>query len=367
MDFKKISVGLFSTLLLISCSGETEKKETPASEYPTLVVKEQNATLEAVYPVTLKGLDDVEIRPRIDGFIDAVYVDEGAVVSKGQALFKINSPSAQQSLTSAEAAVKSAEAALNTAKLNVDRFKPLAEKGIVSNVQLESYQNAYQSSLASLNQAKASLANAQATMSWTNVTSPVNGVVGAINYRLGSLVNNANVLTTVANTNNVYAYFSLNEKALAEFLNKIEGKNQAEKIKNMPEVTLTLADGSVYPEKGKIETISGVVNVSTGSAQFRASFPNAHGELRSGASGRLSIPSVVENIFVIPQKGTFSQQDKTLVYTVHGDSVVSTLITVESMPDGKNYAVTGGLKSGDRVVTDGISSLQDGTKIKVGQ
>lgn len=366
MDLKKISVGLFSMLLLISCGNkQNEKTEAPISTYPTLVVKAQGAELESVYPVTIKGQDDVEIRPRIDGFIDAVYVDEGAVVKKGQSLFKINSPSAQQALTTAEATVKSAEASLNTAKLNVDRIRPLAEKGIVSNVQLETYQNAYQSSLAVLNQAKATLLNAQATMSWTNVTSPVNGVVGAIQFRLGSLVNSSNVLTTVANTNNVFAYFSLNEKDLIEFLNKAEGKTQAEKIKNMPPVTLVLADGSVYPEKGKIETISGVVNVSTGSAGFRAEFSNNEGALRSGASGKVTIPNQLENIYVIPQKATFNQQNKVLVYTVQGDSVVQSLITVEPMPDGKNYAVTGGLKDGDRIVTDGVSSLQNGKKIKV--
>ncbi|WP_026626931.1 efflux RND transporter periplasmic adaptor subunit [Dysgonomonas capnocytophagoides] len=366
MDLKKVSVSLFSALLLISCGGkQDQKQETPASVYPTLVLSTQNAQLESVYPVTIKGQEDIEIRPRVEGFIEAIYVDEGAVVKKGQALFKINSPASQQALTSAEALVRSSEATLNTAKLNVERFRPLAEKGIVSNVQLQTYENAYLASKASLEQAKASLYSAQATMSWTNVTSPVNGVVGAITYRQGSLVDKANVLTTVANTSNVYAYFSLNEKDLLGFLKNAEGNTQAEKIKNMPEVTLVLADGSVYPEKGKIETIAGVINVSTGSAGFRAAFPNPQGLLRSGTSGKVSIPQYLKDVYVVPQKATFNQQDKVLVYKVQGDSVMQTLISVSAMPDGKNYAVTSGLKAGDRIVTDGVATLSNGKKIKV--
>ncbi|SHF05562.1 efflux RND transporter periplasmic adaptor subunit [Dysgonomonas macrotermitis] len=366
MDLKKMSVGLFSVLLLVSCGGKQDaKQEAPASVYPTLVLSAQNAQLETVYPVTIKGQEDIEIRPRIDGFIEAIYVDEGSVVRKGQTLFKINSPSSEQALSSAKAAVNSAQASVNTAKLNVDRIRPLAEKGIVSKVQLETNENVYQSSLATLAQSQATLAQAQATMSWTNVTSPVDGIVGEIPYRQGSLVDKANALTTVANTSNVYAYFSLNEKDLLGFLSNAEGKTQAEKIKNMPEVTLILADGSVYPEKGKIETISGVVNVSTGSAGFRAEFPNPHGLLRSGASGKVSIPRHLDNVYVIPQKATFSQQDKVLVYKVEGDSVMQSLITVSVMPDGKSYAVTSGLKDGDRIVTDGVATLSNGKKIKI--
>lgn len=366
MDLKKVSVSLFSALLLISCGNkQEEKQEAPASVYPTLVLSTQNAQLESVYPVTIKGQEDIEIRPRVDGFIEAIYVDEGAVVRKGQTLFKINSPSSKQALMTAEASVSSAEATLNTARLNVDRFRPLAEKGIVSNVQLQTYENSYLAAKATLEQAKATLYSARATESWTNVTSPVDGVVGAITYRQGSLVDKGNVLTTVANTSNVYAYFSLNEKDLLEFLKNAEGKTQAEKIKNMPEVTLVLADGSVYPEKGKIGTIAGVVNVSTGSAGFRAEFPNPQGLLRSGTSGKISIPQHLNDVYVIPQKATFNQQDKVLVYKVQGDSVQQALITVSTMPDGKNYAVTSGLNAGDRIVTDGVATLMNGKKIKV--
>lgn len=366
MNSKTIVFGTMALLALASCSKKSDQANAPkeAPSYPTAVLSTQDAQLESVYPVTIKGTEDVEIRPRIDGFIDAIYIDEGSVVKKGQALFKINSPQSEQALTTAEATVKSAEAQVNTAKLNVDRIKPLADKGIVSPVQLETMQNTYETALATKAQAEAALKNAQATLGWTNVTSPVDGVVGAISFRLGSLVNNQNVLTTVANINNVFAYFSLNEKALTEFLSTLEGNSQAEKIKNAPEVTLTLADGTVYPEKGKIETIAGIVNVTTGSVNFRAEFPNKEGHLRSGTSGKISIPRTLDNVIVIPQKATFAQQDKVLVYKVQADSVVQQIIQVVPTPDGKSYAVTDGLNQGERIVTDGVATLSNGMKIK---
>ncbi|MDU1905930.1 MAG: efflux RND transporter periplasmic adaptor subunit [Dysgonomonas sp.] len=365
MNLKKTSVAIFSALLLASCgskSNEEQVQQQPEA-YPTEVVNKQNATLETTFPVTIKGQEDIDIKPRIDGNILQIYVDEGSVVRKGQPLFKIDSPSTQQSLTSAEASVQNAQAQVNTGRVNVDRFRPLAEKGIVSNTQLQTYENALASSEAALRQAQASLTNARAMMSWTTVTSPVDGVVGTIPFRLGSLVNSSSVLTTVANINNVYAYFSMNEKELMGFLHDVDGRTQAEKIKNLPPVSLTLADGTMYEEKGKIETISGVVDVTTGSVNLRASFPNKAGVLRSGSSGRITIPKIMEDIFIIPQKSTFAQQDKVLVYKVQGDSVVQNIISVESLPDGKRYVVTSGLTEGDRIVTDGVATLKPGMKI----
>ena len=364
----KMIWGAAFLLLLVSCGKKSDgasRNTTTLQEYPTMLVSKQETTLQTVYPVTIRGKEDIEIRPRIDGFIDAIFIDEGSVVRKGQSLFKINSPQAEQSLTTAQAAVTAAEAQVNTAKLNVDRITPLAEKGIVSNVQLETYKNAYSSALASKSQADASLKNAKAMVTWTNVASPVDGVVGAIPYRLGSLVNNQNILTMVANTSNVFAYFSLNEKALTEFLGRLEGETQAEKIKNSPHVTLTLADGTVYPEKGLIQTITGTVNITTGSANFRAEFPNNQGLLRSGTSGKIVIPRVLEDVIVIPQKATFAQQDKVLVYKVQADSVVQKIISVVPTPDGKSYAVTDGLEEGERIVVEGVATLSNGKKIKV--
>jgi len=369
MNVNKIVLGATALLVMASCGNKNAnpfgQQDTSPQEYPTQVLTEQAVELETVYPVTIKGQEDIEIRPRIDGFIEAMYVDEGSVVRKGQTLFKINSPSSVQSVTTAQAAIESAQAQVNTAKLNVDRIRPLADKGIVSVTQLNTYENAYQTAMASLAQARATFANANATLGWTNVTSPVDGVVGSIPYRLGSLVNSSNALTTVSSTGNVFAYFSINEKELVTLLDGLEGKTQAEKINKLPEVTLRMADGTEYAEKGKIKTITGQVNITTGSVNLRADFPNSNGLLRSGFSGRISIPKHLDNVLLIPQKATFTRQNKYLIYKVQGDSVVNGMISVIPTPDGKNYVVTDGLKAGDRIVTDGIITLSNGKKIIV--
>jgi membrane fusion protein (multidrug efflux system) len=280
-------------------------------------------------------------------------------------LFLINSPQAEQALETARAAVLAAQAQVNTAHLNYNRMAPLAEKNIISFVQLESYQYAHNAALASLAQAEAAQKNAEAMIGWTHVSSPVDGVTGSIPYRKGSLVNSQNVLTTVANISRVYAYFSLNEKALAEFLANLEGETEAEKIKNAPPLSLILADGSLYPETGRIETITGVLNITTGSANVRVEFPNSQGLLKSGTSGKVVLPRTLENSLLIPQKATFAQQDKVLVYQVQADSVVQRLISVIPTPDSKRYVVTQGLSAGDRIVTDGIATLSHGKKIAI--
>jgi membrane fusion protein (multidrug efflux system) len=364
MKAKMILSGAIALLGLASCGSNNQtSQETPAQEYPVMAMSKQDANMQSVYPATIKGQEDIEIRPRIDGNIEAIYVDEGSVVKAGQVLFRISSPSSEQAVTSARASVSSAKAEVNTAKVNVDRYRPLAEKGIVSEVQLQTYENAYETALASLEQAQATLKNAQATMSWATVTSPVDGVVGEVPYRKGSLVNSNNTLTTIANTGNVYAYFSLNERKLMDFLDGVEGATQSEKIKNMPPVTLLLSDGSEYAEKGRIETITGTVDVTTGSANFRAEFSNKSGKLRSGTSGKIIIPKTLNDVYVIPQKATFSQQDKVLVYKYEGDSVKQQIISVQAMPNGQDYAVTAGLSDNDKIVSDGVATLRNGMKI----
>ncbi|MDR2954711.1 MAG: efflux RND transporter periplasmic adaptor subunit [Prevotella sp.] len=364
MKTKMILSGAIALLGFASCANNSQTtQEMPAQEYPVMALSKQDANMQTVYPATIKGQEDIDIKPRIDGYIEAIYVDEGSIVKAGQVLFKINSPSSEQALTSAKASVNSEKAKVNTAEVNVERYRPLAEKGIVSEIQLRTYENAYETALASLQQAEATLKNAQATMSWTTVTSPIDGVVGSIPYRKGSLVNSNNTLTMIANTGNVYAYFSLNERKLMEFLEGVEGTTQSEKIKNMESVSLILADGSEYEEKGRIETITGTVDITTGSANFRAEFSNKSGKLRSGTSGKIIIPKTLCDVYVIPQKATFSQQDKVLVYKLEGDSVRQQIISVQSMPNGQEYAVMGGLSDGDKIVSDGVATLRNGMKI----
>ncbi len=365
MKLKGLGIGGLTLILLSSCGGTQEQQvETVVPEYPVMTLSAQNAVMEMQFPVNIKGQEDIDIKPRIDGFIKEIKVDEGSVVNAGQVLFVIDSPLAEQNLNTAKAAVLSAEAQVQTAQLSVDKIKPLAEKGIVSQVQYDTQNNMLTTAKAAKKQAEASLGIAQANYGWTRVTSPVSGIVGSIPFRLGSLVNNASVLTTVANTGSVLTYFSMSEVQLMQILQNLEGDTQAEKINNLPEVELILKDKTKYSEKGKIKTISGQVQTGTGSVMFRAEFPNPNGVLRSGFSGTVIIPQAVNDALVIPQAATFQRQNKILAYKYQGDSIVSTLIDVQTLPDGKSYIVSRGLATGDKIVESGVATLKEGQKIK---
>lgn len=364
-----------TSTLYVSCGGDKKNAAGMAAmgggqvnqvlPYPIKVVTSQTAVLEKDYPATIKGEEDIEIRPMVEGFIKTINVDEGSIVKKGQVLFTLDAPQYKQNVLNAEAAIKTAKAQVDNAVMDVNKITPLVEKGIVSKYQLESAQYALQTKRAALNQAQTSLAIANTNLSYTVITSPVDGVVGSIPYRLGSLVNSTTTLTTVANTSNVYVYFSLNEKQLLDFLKNTPGATQAEKIKKSEPVTLILADGTEYNEKGKIETINGIVNTSTGSANFRSNFPNPQGILRSGSTGSLRISTTVENALVIPQKATFEIQGQTFVFVVQKDNKVKQVtIKVTPTPDGQSYIVNSGLNENDKIVINGIQNLKEGMEIK---
>lgn len=325
----------------------------------------QNTYLDKAYPATVKGQEDIEIRPRIDGFIEEIYIDEGSVVKKGQPLFKIDSPETEKEYISAKAAVESAKATVSTARLDVERLEPLAKTGVLSDIRLKNARNAYESAQAALAQAEAAMKNAAATKNWTVITSPVDGMAGTIPYRRGSLVNSQNVLTTIANTGKVYAYFSINEKDYMEICAKMQGATPMEIVKSLPGATLRLNNGETYPENGVIETVAGIVNTSTGSVNLRACFTNSDNRLRSGLSGKVIMPYEIRNVYVIPQEATFALQDRTMVYIVQDDnSVKAKAISVIPLSDGRNYAVTAGLTDGDKIVASGVATLSEGTVIK---
>lgn len=363
-----------TSTLYVSCGGDKKNAAGMAAmggqpnqvlPYPVKVVTPQTAVLETDYPATIKGEEDIEIRPMVEGFIKTINVDEGSVVKKGQVLFTLDAPQYKQNVLNAEAAIKTAKAQVDNAVMDVTKITPLVEKGIVSKYQLESAQYALQTKRAALNQAQTALAIANTNLSYTVLTSPVNGIVGSIPFRLGSLVNSTTTLTTVANTSNVYVYFSLNEKQLLDFLKNTPGATQAEKIKKSEPVTLILADGTEYNEKGKIETINGIVNTSTGSANFRSNFPNPQGILRSGSTGSIRISTTVENALVIPQKATFEIQGQTFVFVVQKDNKVKQVtIKVTPTPDGQSFIVNSGLNVNDKIVVNGIQNLKEGMEIK---
>ncbi|MDP5202115.1 efflux RND transporter periplasmic adaptor subunit [Flavobacterium sp. DG2-3] len=370
---KQSFLSILAASLIIASCGKNDKSAQAGGapqikEYKTVTLQPKSATLKSDFPASIQGQQNIEIRPRVEGYIDKIFVDEGAVVKAGQPLFKISAPEYEQEVRTATASIKSAQADVSSAKLAVNKVKPLVEKGIISKYDLESAQYTYESALASLAQANAALVNAKVNLGYTTVTSPVNGVVGSIPFRLGSLVssNTADPLTTVSSIGNVYAYFAINEKMLLNFTqNNTTGASLAQKIKNMPAVSLLLSDGSIYDQKGRIETVNGLINTETGTVNVRARFPNPKGIIRSGSSTTVRIPNEVKNSIIVPQSATFELQDKIFAVVVGKDGKTKNAnITVLDNSAGNYYVVTSGLNPGDQIVLEGVASLKEGTEIK---
>lgn len=353
-----------------SCGNKADEKKAQAANQPkayrVLPIQPKTATLYSDYPATLQGTQVVEIRPRIDGYIKAIHVDEGATVRKGQLLFTIDAPQQEQEVRTQEAAVLSAEANVRTSETEVKRIKPLVDRDIISKYQLQTAENTLASSRAALAQARAALANARSNFGFSKLTSPVDGVIGTLPYKIGALVNGTATtpLTTVSSTNAAYAYFAVNEKQLLDLTRDLTGNTLQQKLKQLPEVQLILADGSLYDQKGRIETASGFITTETGSSNARATFPNPTGLLHSGNSGVVRLPRTAENTIVIPQSATYELQGKRFVYTVGQDSTATaTEVKVDQGNSGKFFVVKDGLKPGVNIVIEGVSALKDGTKI----
>jgi membrane fusion protein (multidrug efflux system) len=335
-------------------------------DYPVKTVTPESVTIHQDFPATIQGQQVVEIRPMISGYISQIFVNEGDHVKKGQLLFKIRNPMYEQQVLTARASVSKAEASANSSRMDVEKVKPLVDKQIVSDYRLKSAELQLESSEAALDQARAELANAEANLAYTSIRSSENGIIGTIPFKPGALVssNMQEPLTTLSDITNVFAYFSWNEKQLLDFLTNAPGSSIQEKIANIPEATLILANSTVYPEKGRVEMASGLISTTTGAATFKAVFPNENGLIRSGASATVRIPEVKDSVYVIPQSATYELQDKLFAYSVGADNkVVSVPLTAVPSDDGKSYLVTAGLVSGDRIVVQGISSLHDGVEI----
>ncbi len=370
---KQSFLSIFAASIIIASCGNKNDKSAQAGgapqvkEYKTLTLQPESATLNSDYPASIQGQQNIDIRPRVEGYIDKIFVDEGAVVKAGQPLFKISAPEYEQQVRTAAASIKSAQADVSSAKLAVNKVKPLVEKGIISKYDLESAQYTYESALAALAQANAALVNAKINLGYTTVISPVDGVVGSIPFRLGSLVssNTAEALTTVSSIGNVYAYFAMNEKALLNFTKDNTGISLSQKIKSLPDVSLLLSDGSAYDQKGKIETVNGLINTETGTVNIRARFSNPKGIIRSGSSTTIRIPSEVKDAMIIPQSATFELQDKIFAVVVGKDGKTKNAnITILENTAKNYYVVTSGLKAGDEIVLEGVASLKEGSEIK---
>lgn len=367
---------VMAVFLFSSCGGGGQQGQRgpgqqQAQPYPVLELQPRSIILTNSYPTTLEGAQTVEIRPRVQGYITEMRVDEGDVVNKGQVLFELNSEQYEQEIRSAQADVEAAKASISTAEDEVKRLRSLVEKDIISDYRLQSAKNALKTQKAALAQAQASLENARINLGYTNVKSPANGIIGTIPYRIGSLVSSSitEPLTMVSDVSEVYAYFSLSERELLSMTQSVakEGGNSTlqQRVAEMPKVNLMLADGTIYDRKGTIKLASGLINSETGSASFRAVFPNPNQLLRSGSTGNIQIPLDLDSVIVIPKKATFEVQDKQFVYTVTDSSKVkSTPIKTRTLSTQKLYVVQEGLSTNDRIVTAGMTGLQDSTSIK---
>jgi membrane fusion protein (multidrug efflux system) len=309
---------------------------------------------------------DIEIRPQVDGYLDRIFVDEGARVRKGQSLFHINDRPYREQLNNAKAALAAARANLANAQINVSKITPLVQNNVVSDVQLKTAQAAYNAADANVAQAKSMVESAEINLGYTLVKAPVDGYIGRIPHKTGSLVglSTAEPLTVVSEIKEVYAYFSLSETDFLHFKNEFPGKTIEEKIRQMPPVELVLADNSVFPQKGTVQLVSGQFDNSRGAISFRASFPNQDGLLRSGNTGRIRIPRAVSDAMVIPQESTYELQDKVFVFVLaDSNKVVSAPITIAGKT-GNYYLVQEGIKAGQKIVYTGLDRLRDGVVIQ---
>ena len=332
---------------LVSCGGGGGRPQFGDNEFPVVTVGTSSADMQSTYPATIKGVQDVEIRPKASGFIMQINVKEGQTVGAGQVLFVIDNETAQQQ-------VRQAQAAVNTAQQNSQK---LHESRVIGDFELQTSQNSYEVAQAQLAQAQAALASAKEQLSYCYVKSPAAGVVGTLPFKKGALVSSSNVLTTVSNNSSMEVYFSVTEKAAMQL--------QAAGLQSLPSVKLLLADGSTYGHEGKVTKMSGVIDQATGSVQLIALFQNPQRILKSGGAGTIVIPRQATDAIIIPQSCVSEVQNKKFIYLLGSDNKVKySEIKVDAQNDGMNYIVTDGLKTGDKYVTNGVTKLTDGMEIK---
>lgn len=355
-----------ASVLLSACSGNNAP--APAAQavtVPVFAIGSGEAVTYQEYPVAVEGRVNVEIRPQVDGYLDKVYVDEGSFVKAGQPLFKINESRYRELLNNAQGAANAAEAAVINAKLEVEKMTPLVEGKVISDYQLKSAKASLKIAEANRKQAEAAVASARINVGYTLITAPVDGYITRLPKKQGSLVSAADPipLTLLSDIGEVHAYFSIGESDFIAFRERYAGNSITDKIKNLPPVSLVLADNSVYEQKGKIDMVDGQFDKSTGAITLRANFPNAKGLLRSGNTGRVRLGITHDNAIVIPQSATVEVQDKIFVYAVSKDNKVSKVPVNILGKSGTDYLVKDGLKAGDRIVFKGFESLQDGAVI----
>ena len=369
MIIPKGSIAAIAAFLffLAACQGDKKGAHAPAAPqtYSELTMGPRSATIYNDFPATIEGIEIVQLRPMVDGYLEKVFAPEGANVTKGELLFKIQNPVYDEAVVTAKAAVQSAQANVDAAKMNVEKVRPLVEKDIVSKYELEAAQFTLKSQEAALDQANAALRNAQTNVGYTTLRSPITGVMGSIPYKIGDLISSttSSPLTSLSRIDQVYAYFALSEKQLLNLSNRVPGATLQDKLDHLPTVSLVLADGSAYAQKGKLMTASGFISTGTGTVSLKAQFINPTGLIRSGASAVVRVPRTIDTALLVPQSATYQLQDKTFVYLlIDSNKVISMPIAGSATNDGKYLVVSQGLKRGDRILLNGFN-LRDSTVV----
>ena len=363
MNIKELTILISILFVMISCHNKAQKGQTEPESHELLTVTEQDYTLNAEYPASIQGNQDIKIIPRVEGHLMGVYVKEGERVREEQLLFRLDDATLRAAVESANANVQMMTAALNRAQLEYDGKKRLRQKEIISDFELSLAESDLNEAKANLAAAKAALTSARNDLSYTEIRSPSNGVVGRIFYRKGDLVGPSiqDGLTVVADNQQMRVYFSMTESVVMQYL--CEHKSLEEAVRQMPELRLQLPNGTLYEHTGRVESISGVGDERTGAVSVCARFDNPDGLLLSGGTGKIVIPTELHNAIVIPQEATYSIQDKVYVMKVVDGKAVASMIQVESATDGKSYVVTGGLKAGEVIVAKGAGFVKEGTRI----
>lgn len=357
-----------STLILCSTSFTACHQAEPEQEevnYSVMTVGKGEVTLNESYSASVQGRQDIEIYPQVSGTIQQVCVKEGQEVRRGERLFIIDQVPYRAALRTAIANVRSAEAQVQTARLTYESKQALHREKVISEYDLSTARNALLVAEAALEQAKAQEVNARNDLSYTEVKSPANGVVGTIPYRVGALVSSgsAQPLTSVSDNSEIYVYFSMSGQRLQSLIRRYGSISRT--LEEMPAVRLQLGDGNIYEKKGRIESISGVLDRQTGSGSLRAVFPNAERVLLSGSTGNILVPQTLQEVISIPQEATYELQNKLFVYRVVDGKAVATRIEVNPIHDGVHYTVTSGLDVGDVIVTTGVGLLNNGDAVTV--
>jgi len=362
----KSSVLLLAIFFAACSSDQVQAPPVVLQTLPVISLQKSSETTYADYPASIQGAVDLEIRPQVSGVLDKIFVNEGAQVQKGQALFKINELPFREALNNAKAMLHAAQAAVANAQIEVDKLTPLVQNKVVSDFQLKSAKSFYQSALAAVEQAKAGVAAANINLGYTLIKAPVTGYVGRLPKKQGSLVSSTDAipLTQLSDAHEVHVYFSLGEDDFIGFNARYPGNNLSEKLKNLPGVSLVLADNNVYQNQGKIDMVDGQFDKQTGAIALRATFPNKAGLLRSGNTGKIRLSLNHADALLIPQSSTVEVQDKMFVFTVDASNKVSKQPITVAGTSGTNYLVSAGLKSGDRIVFDGIDKLKEGDVIQ---